>query len=68
MKSARSSRLLTAAIRDIGVREDSKTHLAQLEDKLCLMEEALREREESYRMLLDGVQDYAIFMMDRKGK
>ena len=30
--------------------------------------EALRESEEKYRMLLDGVQDYAIFMMDPQGR
>jgi PAS domain S-box-containing protein len=30
-------------------------------------EDALRESEERYRMLLDGVQDYAIFMLDTKG-
>src|ERR1700730_2136120 len=31
-------------------------------------EEALRDTEEKYRMLLDGVQDYAIFMLDRRGQ
>ena len=31
-------------------------------------EEALRDSEEQYRMLLDGVQDYAIFMMDPQGR
>jgi PAS domain S-box-containing protein len=30
--------------------------------------DALRESEERYRMLLDGVEDYAIFMMDRLGQ
>jgi PAS domain S-box-containing protein len=30
-------------------------------------EDALRDSEEKYRMLLDGVQDYAIFMLDPKG-
>src|ERR1700674_723579 len=29
--------------------------------------EALRECEEKYRMLLDEVQDYAIFMLDSQG-
>jgi PAS domain S-box-containing protein len=33
-----------------------------------LAEEALRESEEKYRMLLDGVQDYAIFMLDPVGR
>lgn len=32
-----------------------------------LAEVALRDSEEKYRMLLDGVQDYAIFMLDTKG-
>ena len=31
------------------------------------VEEELRESEEKYRMLLDGVRDYAIFMMDPQG-
>jgi diguanylate cyclase (GGDEF)-like protein/PAS domain S-box-containing protein len=31
-------------------------------------EEALGDSEEKYRMLLDGVQDYAIFMLDRQGQ
>jgi diguanylate cyclase (GGDEF)-like protein/PAS domain S-box-containing protein len=29
---------------------------------------ALRDTEEKYRMLLDGVQDYAIFMLDQRGQ
>ena len=33
-----------------------------------LTEEALRDSEERYRMLLDGVQDYAIFMLDPRGQ
>jgi PAS domain S-box-containing protein len=31
-------------------------------------EEALRDSEEKYRMLLDGVQDHAIFMLDPQGQ
>jgi PAS domain-containing protein len=31
-------------------------------------EEALQQSEEKYRMLLDGVQDYAIFMLDPRGQ
>jgi PAS domain S-box-containing protein len=30
--------------------------------------EALRESEERYRMLLDGIQNYAIFMIDTQGR
>jgi PAS domain S-box-containing protein len=33
-----------------------------------LVGEALRDSEEKYRMLLDGVQDYAIFMLDPLGQ
>jgi PAS domain S-box-containing protein len=31
-------------------------------------EEALRESEESFRLLVDGVKDYAIFMLDPSGR
>jgi len=33
-----------------------------------LADEALQDSEEKYRILLDGVQDYAIFMMDPQGR
>jgi len=32
-----------------------------------LVEEALRQSEERYRLLIDGVRDYAIFMLDANG-
>ena len=32
------------------------------------MEEALRESEERFRLLVDGVKDYAIFMIDTEGR
>ena len=60
--------LVTAAIRDISVRKEAETHLAQTEGKRRLVEEALRESEERYRMLLDGIEDYAIFMIDTRGR
>jgi len=60
--------LVTAAVRNISVRKGAERHLAQIESKRRLVEEALRESEENYRMLLDGVQDCAIFMMDPRGQ
>jgi PAS domain S-box-containing protein len=47
---------------------DAETHLAQLESSRQLAEDALRDSEERYRMLLDGIQTYAIFMMDPRGQ
>jgi len=60
--------LVTAAIRNISVRKDAEKHLAQMEGRRRLVEEALRESQEQYRMLLDGIEDYAIFMMDPQGR
>jgi diguanylate cyclase (GGDEF)-like protein/PAS domain S-box-containing protein len=60
--------LVTAAIRDISLRKKAEKHLAQMESKRRLVEDALRESEERYRMLLDGVRDYAIFMIDPRGQ
>jgi PAS domain S-box-containing protein len=59
--------LRTAATRDITVRKEAK-HSVKMEGGRRLVEEALRESEEQYRMLLDGIQDYAIFMMDPRGR
>jgi len=60
--------LITAAIRDISVRKDAEKHLALMEGRRRLMEEALRQSEESYRLLVDGIQGHAIFMMDPRGQ
>jgi PAS domain S-box-containing protein len=60
--------LVTAAIRDISVRKNAEQHLAEMERKRRRVEEALRESEERYRMLLDGVRDHAIFAMDQRGR
>jgi PAS domain S-box-containing protein len=60
--------LVTAAIRDISARREAEKHLAQMEGQRRLVEEALRESEEQFRMLLDGVRDYAIFLMDPQGQ
>src|SRR6202041_2733868 len=59
--------LVTAAIRDISARKEAEGHLSQIDERRRLGAEALRESEERYRMLLDGVQTYAIFMMDAEG-
>jgi PAS domain S-box-containing protein len=45
--------LVTAAIRDISVRKQADKRLIESEDR--------------YRLLLDGVQDHAIFMLDPRG-
>ena len=60
--------LVTAAIRNISVRKAAEMHLAQMEGRRRLVEDALRESEERYRMLLDGIQDYAVFVMDARGQ
>ena len=50
--------LIAAAAGRIFQSEDSGMELAQ----------ALRESEEKYQLLLDGIQNYAIFMMDPRGQ
>jgi PAS domain S-box-containing protein len=46
----------------------SEKHLVDMEECRRLGEDALRESEDRYRMLLDGVENYAIFMMDPHGQ
>jgi PAS domain S-box-containing protein len=60
--------LVTAAIRNIKVRKDAEKHLAQMEGEQRAVGEALRQSEENYRLLIDGVHDHAIFMMDPLGR
>jgi len=48
---------MTTTIRDISVGKEAG-----------LVGDALRESEEMYRMLLDGIQNHAIFMMDPGGR
>jgi PAS domain S-box-containing protein len=60
--------LVTAAIRNISVRKAAEKNLAQMDARRRLVEEELRQSEERYRMLLDGVPDHAIFMMDPHGQ
>jgi PAS domain S-box-containing protein len=60
--------LVTAAILDISSRRAAEAHLAKAAGKGQFVENSLRESEERYRMLLDGIEDYAIFMMDPQGQ
>ncbi|HTG29120.1 MAG TPA: CHASE3 domain-containing protein, partial [Methylomirabilota bacterium] len=52
--------LLTALVAEWGVRHENV--------KRGRTEETLRDSEEKYRMLVDGVRDYAIFMLDLRGQ
>jgi PAS domain S-box-containing protein len=54
-------RLFTAVVRDISERIAAEQARARAL-------EALRESEERFRLLVDGVQDYAIFMLDPEGR
>ncbi len=46
---------------------DPDSASAKVAEAPYLAEEALRDSEEKYRMLLDEIQDYAIFMLDPQG-
>ncbi|MEO8627964.1 MAG: PAS domain S-box protein, partial [Betaproteobacteria bacterium] len=59
---------MTDVIQSVLMREEADTHLARMETRNELVEEALRASEERYRILLDGIRDYAIFMMDPDGR
>jgi PAS domain S-box-containing protein len=58
----------TVASSGAHLKELAETHLAQMEEGRRLADYALRESEERYRLLLDGIQNYAIFMMDSRGQ
>lgn len=60
--------VVTVAIRDISVRKGEEKRLAEMEGERRVLEEALRISEEQYRMLLDGIRDHAIFMIDPQGR
>jgi PAS domain S-box-containing protein len=59
---------MTATGSDTIRRAEEENRFAQMESRGQLVEGTLRESEERYRLLLDGIQDYAIFMMDPSGQ
>jgi PAS domain S-box-containing protein len=67
-QNERLETLVTDANRDISERKEAEEHLKLMEGKRRLGEDALRESEERYRLLLDGVRGYAIFMLDPQGQ
>jgi PAS domain S-box-containing protein len=57
----------------VGIRRSQRSMVDDAEMKRqsagrLLVEEALRASEERYRLLLDGIEDYAIFMIDPQGR
>jgi PAS domain S-box-containing protein len=60
--------LVTAAIPNISVSNDAGEYLAQLESERRIVKEELRQSDQRYQMLLDGIQDHAIFLMDPQGQ
>ena len=60
--------LVTAAIRNISSRKAAEAHLAKAQGERQFAENSFRECEERYGMLLDGIEAYAIFMMDPQGQ
>jgi len=53
--------------RDHRALENAATSLVDIDGERLAMENRLLESEQMYRLLLDGVQDYAIFMIDPHG-
>jgi PAS domain S-box-containing protein len=56
-----------AILDDISALMSASTENLMSPRSLSVTEEALRDSEERYQLLLDGIQNYAIFMMDPVG-
>jgi len=60
--------LLNAALRSTQLRAEKNAALAQRNyERLHEAQASLRQSEERYRLLVEGVADYAIFMLDPNG-
>lgn len=60
--------LLNSALRSAQHRAEKNAALAQSNyERLNQIQESLRQSEERHRLLVEGVVDYAIFMLDPKG-
>jgi PAS domain S-box-containing protein len=60
--------LVTSSIRDVSDRKRAETQ--ELRTRISLQEQTeneLRQSEERFRLLVEGVRDYAIFMLDPEG-
>jgi PAS domain S-box-containing protein len=62
------SRALAEMQNTLGELEAVEEALRESEARKSAIEEWLQESEERFRLLVDGVQDYAIFMLDPDGK
>jgi PAS domain S-box-containing protein len=68
-----ASLLTLTAFIHVGIRNSRRIALDSAEVqrqsvRRLLIEEALRTSDERYRLLVDGIEDYAIFMIDIQGK
>jgi PAS domain S-box-containing protein len=60
--------VMAGASAELDIRRAAERQLSQVEREQRITGEALRESEERYRMLIDGVADHAIFMIDPQGR